>query len=270
LAPSAGTTSDRLRGLLLERELACRLTPDRALQTIDEAREFLVDRGLLTLMPDSALPSLFGACHEEPYMPGRGGFANWPRTKYRWSDRLGGPPEVLSPRLHRNRRLYMTRACAALADPLCRAELARAEEGAYGPPAARLLRHLTAAGPSIVEDAAAEVGSEPKTLRKIRDRLEAVGALIAEPIVIGTASAQGHRHTSRLHRWDQVFPAPARVGGLGELVVAGVRAAVVVPETEITRWFAWPVPGATIEELVGDGRLDRPESGWLAAANHKS
>jgi hypothetical protein len=45
---------------------------------------------------------------------------------------------------------------------------------------------------------------------------------------------------------------------------------VVVPETEITRWFAWPVPGATIEELVGDGRLDRPESGWLAAANHKS
>jgi hypothetical protein len=269
LAPSAGTTSDRIRDLLLEREFACRLTPDRALKTIEEAREFLAGRGLLTLMPDSSLPSLFGACHEEPYMPGRGGFANWPRTKYRWSDRLGGPPEVFSPRLHRARRLYMTRACAALADPLCRAELARADEGAYGSAAARLLQHLTAAGPSTVEDVAAEVGSEPKTLRKIRDRLEAVGALIAEPVV-EMASGHGHRHTSRLHRWDQAFPEPARVGGLGDLVVAGVRAAVVAPETEISRWFAWPVPGATIDELVDEGRLDRPESGWLAVANHKS
>ena len=48
-------------------------------QSLEEAEEFLCDRGLLTLMPDSSLPSLFGACHEEPYRPGGRGFARWPR-----------------------------------------------------------------------------------------------------------------------------------------------------------------------------------------------
>ena len=51
----------------------CRLTPDRALETLDEAEEFLRDRGLLTRTTDSALPSLFGACHEEPYAERRAG-----------------------------------------------------------------------------------------------------------------------------------------------------------------------------------------------------
>jgi hypothetical protein len=42
----------------------CRLTPVRALETLDDAEEFLRDRGLLTRTGDSALPSLFEACHE--------------------------------------------------------------------------------------------------------------------------------------------------------------------------------------------------------------
>jgi len=43
-----------------------------------------------------------------------------------------------------------------------------------------------------------------------------------------------------LVRWDQVFPIPAAGDGrLDELVVAGVRAAVLATEREIPRWFAW-------------------------------
>src|SRR5713101_8182040 len=48
----------------------CRLTADRKLETLDEAEAFLVDRGVLTLTQDSALPSLFAATHEEPYKRG--------------------------------------------------------------------------------------------------------------------------------------------------------------------------------------------------------
>ena len=54
------------------RAYECRLTPDRALETLDEAEAFLRDRGLLTRTADSALPSLFEACHEEPYARSRG------------------------------------------------------------------------------------------------------------------------------------------------------------------------------------------------------
>lgn len=48
-------------------ELLCRLTPARALVTLEEAELFLLDRGMLTLTADSALPSLFGATHEQPF-----------------------------------------------------------------------------------------------------------------------------------------------------------------------------------------------------------
>jgi hypothetical protein len=184
LAPSVGTTSDLTRRLLARRNFECRLTPDRALETVEQARLFLADRGMLTLMPDSSLPSLFGACHEEPYMPGRGGFANWPRTKYRWADQMGGLPDICSSRLHRGARLYLSRACAALADPLCRVALAAAEGGSQGPLGARLLEYLAQAGPSTVEDVAREIGADGKSVRKVRDRLEAVGALLAEAIVV--------------------------------------------------------------------------------------
>jgi hypothetical protein len=52
------------------RAYECRLTPDRALDTLDDAVEFLRDRGMLTRTTDCSLPSLYEACHEEPYKPG--------------------------------------------------------------------------------------------------------------------------------------------------------------------------------------------------------
>ena len=47
-------------------------------------------------------------------------------------------------------------------------------------------------------------------------------------------------------------------------MVAAVRAAVVAPEPELPRWFPWWEDGL-VERLVSDGRLVRPEDGWVAA-----
>jgi hypothetical protein len=69
-------------------------------------------------------------------------------------------------------------------------------------------------------------------------------------------------------RWDQVFPDPvAGEADFGELIVAGVRAAVVAPENEVPRWFAhrWRLDDDLLDRLVGEGRLVRPEPGWIAA-----
>ena len=49
---------------------------------------FLRDRGMLTRTADSALPSLYEACHEEAYKPGSRGFATWPATKWPWFGEL--------------------------------------------------------------------------------------------------------------------------------------------------------------------------------------
>jgi hypothetical protein len=226
------------------RRVECRLTRDRALETLDDAEAFLRDRGLLTRTADCALPSLFGACHEEPYRPGSRGFGSWPKTKWRWSFDLRERCAYAA--IHRGKGLYLTEETAALADPLCRAELARVEEGAYGEAARRLVERLALLGPALLEELDAD--------RATRTKLERLGAVVSRGVF-----AEGEPSTSELARWDQLHP-PSESGGLDELVLAGVRAAVVAPEREAAGWFTWR---ADVGRLVEEGRLARPEPGWV-------
>lgn len=234
----------------------CRLTPDRALETLDEAEEFLLDRGLLTRTADSALPSLFEACHEEPYARESPGFGQWPATKFPWFGRLGVRGHLILA-VHRGKSLLVTDDVAALLDPICRAELERvavADEGW-----ARLLEHLADAGPSELDDLQTELALTPKELKSLRHPLERCGAVVARPLVY----EEPHRHTSLLARWDQVHTEARSEAGpreaLGDLLCAGVRAAVVAPERELSRWFSWRWywDAYLVDELVEAGRLVR-------------
>ena len=246
------------------RAYECRLTPDRALETIDEADEFLCDRGLLTRTTDSALPGLFEACHEEPYAHDKPGFGQWPATKFPWFGQLGARGHLVLA-VHRGKSLLATDAVAALLDPICRAELARLELEDEN--WARLLRHLADAGPSELDDLQTELSLTPKELKSIRLPLERCGVLVARSVVYDDP----HRHTSLLARWDQAHPEspggndPRRA--LGDLVCAGVRAAVVAPEPELVRWFSWRWywDDDLVDELVGSGRLVRVD-GYVTAA----
>jgi len=242
-----------------QRAEACRLTHDRALATLDEAYAFLCDRGLLTRNPDCSLPSLFGACHEEPYRPGAGGFGEWPSTKWPWSFELAERPGVVAPKVHMGKTLYLSAEVAALVDPIVRAELGRMSEA--DPGWARVLDHLAGAGPSTSDDLRTELGLSRKELKDLRAPLERCGVVVSrmEP---------SEEWTTTLYRWDQLYPQPA--GGepdLGPLVVAAIRAAIVVPEGEARRWFSWRWrwDEELVDRLVEDGELIRPEPGWLAA-----
>ena len=101
------------------------------------------------------------------------------------------------------------------------------------------------------------LGLEPKELRGLRTPLERCGAVVARSIVY----EDPHRHTSLLARWDQVFPDPAGDGGLADVIVAGVRAAVVAPEQELRGWFSWDWDDA----ILDDERLARVD-GHVAVA----
>jgi hypothetical protein len=237
------------------RAFECRLTPDRALESLDEAEEFLLERGLLTRTADSALPSLFEACHEEPYAPDSPGFGQWPRTKFPWFGELGARGYLVVA-VHRGKNLLVGPEVARLLDPICRAELERLADDP-------LLRHLAEAGPSELEDLQLELGLKPKELKQLRSPLERCGAVVSRSIVY----EDPHRHTSELARWDQVVREPSGGGGLEELVVAGVRAAVLAPEDEVPKWFSWRWywEEDLVDRLVDSGRLVRPEDGWLWA-----
>ena len=246
------------------RAVECRLAPERALETLDEAEEFLRDRGLLTRTTGSALPSLFAACHEEPYARASRGFGQWPATKFPWFGELGACGH-LTLAIHRGKSLLVTEQVAELLDPICRAELARMEDADED--WARLLRHLADAGPSELEDLQTELSLTPKELKQLRRPLERCGAVVSRALVYEAP----HRHTSELARWDQVHPEAGGSGvdprrALGELVCAGVRAAVVAPEHELARWFSWRWywDDGLVEALVSSGRLRRVE-GYVAA-----
>ena len=241
------------------RAYECRLTPDRALNSLDEAEEFLLDRGLLTRTADSALPSLFEACHEEPYAPESPGFGQWPRTKFPWFGELGTRGYLIVA-VHRGKNLLVAPDVVRLLDPICRAELERME--AEDPGWERLLGHLADAGPSELEDLQVELGLKPKELKALRSPLERCGAIVSRSIVY----EEPHRHTSELSRWDQVVE-PSEGGGLAELVVAGVRAAVLAAEEEVPRWFSWRWywEDDLVDRLVDEGRLVRPGEGWVTA-----
>jgi hypothetical protein len=245
-----------LEELLELRERECRLVPELALQTLDEAEAFLYDRGLLARNPSLSLPSLFGACHEEPYKPGSGGFGELPSTKWPWSFELARRPGVVAPKIHLGKTLYLSRATAGLADPIIRAELDRVREA--DPDWARLLDHLDDAGPSIPDDLVVELGMERRHLKAIRAPLERCG------VVVG----RWEDDRNVLYRWDQLGVEPATgPPDLGPLVAAAVRAAVVVPVREPRHWFSWRWRwhDQLLDELVDGGSLIRPAPGWLAA-----
>ena len=256
----------RLADLERRRAFLCRLEPQRALGSLDEAAAFLNDRGMLTRGEDSALPSLFRACHEPPYRAGSGGFGEWPATRYPWFWELAQRDGVYELSIHRGKSLLLTAATAALADPICRAELERYEREDRD--AAVLLRHLGDAGPSPLDDLKFELGWSAAKLRSVRSPLQRIGAVVSHGVQLETG-AGGHVHSSVLARWDQAFPAPADgPAGLDELVCAGVRAAVLAPEPELRRWFSWTWlwDGGLVDRLVAGGRLVRPAAGAIAAA----
>ena len=250
-----------LAELLQQRAFRCRLTPDRALRSLAEAEEFLLDRGLLTRTADGALPSLYEACHEDPYQPGRPGFATWPATKWPWFGALAERGYLVTA-VHRGKNLLVSGQVAWLLDPICRAEIARMRGEDRG--WARLLDHLATAGPSTVEDLRAELGLKRQELNALRAPLQRCGAIVARsPMMTGDRE---HSHASELLRWDQAYPLSGEgqedrdpAAALADLTAATVNAAVVAPEAEPRRWFSWPWywSDSLIDDLVTRQRLRR-------------
>jgi hypothetical protein len=226
------------------------------LATLEEAELFLLDRGMLTLTADSALPSLFGATHEQPFAHGKGGFGTYPKTKWWWGGALGQLPGVVPTKLHRGKSLFLSQPVAGLADPLCRAEVAAAVSGELGEPCRQIVEHLEAAGPSLLDELTDELELDARTLRAARQKLEARGAVVSTSVRLTTDGAS-HVHSSRLTRWDQLVAASqaTTAEALAELAVAGVRAAVVAPRAEVARWFSWRIDAPIVDKLIASGRL---------------
>jgi hypothetical protein len=251
--------------LLERRAFECRLTPDRALESLDQAEEFLLDRGLLTRTADCALPSLYEACHEEPYRPGSPGFGTWPVTKWPWFGQLAARGYLITA-VHRSKNLIVSADVARLLDPICRSETARMR--AEDPGCRRLLDHLAAAGPASVEDLPRELRVKRQEVKALRYPMERCGVIVSRSVHV--TGGEDEPHASEIARWDQVYTDPADRDpreALRDLVAAGVRAAVITPERELRRWFSWRWywSDSLVDDLIREGRARRVD-GYVTTA----
>ena len=245
-----------MRELEQSRAFQCRLTPDRALGDVEEAAAFLADRGMLTRMPDSALPSLFAACHEEPARASGRGFELWPKTKWIFSFQLAQRRATVLTKMHRGKSLYLSSKAAPAFDQLVRQSI----DAAAGDDA-RLLDHLARHGPSVPDDIQLELGWDRRRLKRARGRLERVGAIVSDGLVFEDAA---NWYFAPMRRWDQVVHASQDAADpYAAVVLAGVNAAVITQEANLQSWFSWPMPAETVERLVKKGELIRPAPGWL-------
>lgn len=242
----------RLHELQERRAYECRLTPGRALGSLDEAAEFLRDRGLLTWAPDSSLPSLHEALHEDPAAPER----RW------WLDALAEREDVYLLPIHRGKPLLLSEDAAAIVDPVLRAEI---ERMSATPDWGELLGYLAETGPATFEDARRHLGLKRHEFGHVVYPLERCGAVMSRAVVLEGAGGREVEATE-LARWDQVFAGAPRSGGLADVIVAGVHAAVVARDRDVGRWFSWPwrFSPSLLDRLVAEGRLERPEPGWVA------
>lgn len=210
-------------------------------------------------MPDCALPSLFGAAHEEPSRAGGKGFDLWPKTRWVWSFQLTQQPGVILTKLHRGKSLYLSTEAARAFDPLVRGVI----EAATGDER-KLLDHLGAHGDSMADDIEVELGWDRKRLKLVRGRLQNMGGVISHGLVFKDASDW---FFAPMRRWDQVVPKPKASGDpYAPLALTAVRAAVLAPESDVRSWFSFRIPTTTLDDLVAAGRLTRPAPGLIALA----
>ena len=266
VAMARGVTAEPLPEHLESlRDHRLRLSPQRFLNTVEQAREFLRDRGMLTTLPSCSLPSLFGAC-KPPDDPNARGWDRWPQDKWWWDTALGSSPGVLTMKVLHGKRLFVDQQLVRAFDPICRGCLADADNGELGEDVAALVHEIAVSGPINLDEIRARLGFDTATARRARSVAERLGAVVSREIEVPARNG-GHRHTSELRRWDQVSPTPTAVGPsehVDAVVEAGVAAAVAAPEHEVERWFTWPSYGAA-QRLVDRARLTRPCRGWLAA-----
>jgi hypothetical protein len=179
---------ESLTALRERRAAECRLTPDRALESLAEAEAFLTDRGLLTRTADCALPSLYEACHEDPYRPGSPGFAAWPATKWPWFGELAERGYLITG-VHRSKNLLVSPEVARLLDPICRAETERMRDSDCG--WRLLLDHLAATGPASAEDLRTELRLKRQELKALVFPLVRCGAVISRSREVTAGEGRG-------------------------------------------------------------------------------
>ncbi len=220
----------------MDRAYLHRLTPDRALNTVEEAARFVREIGVVLLSPYRYLPSLFAAAQGQPFKPGFGGFGQWPAHAWWWDREISALPDVVTLKLIRGRTTFAASKAWPAIDAAVRGRIPEK----FGEFECDLIAELQERGatPSRELNLVRGYGrAGTKRLQKARDTLERRALLLSRPIIHGD-----HLHDSLLELWETRFPEPmSEARGIEPLLLTCLQvSAGPVPVEEVFAWIAWP------------------------------
>ncbi len=231
-----------------------RLTPERKLKSVEEAKLFIQEVGLATLTTGSELPSIFQAIQGEAYKPGSKGFGTWPKDQWWWGGEIAKSPDILSIKILSGKTIFISKKFWQTLDTIERYVLDDLEAGRYEkykltPESKSLLEYLKANGPTRTDLLRKNLGyidpEQNRKFRVIKKQLESLGVILGNE-----AELETHLHIDILSRWDQRFPNPlaptprvprghAFLLALEDLLYSSIHSAVVVLERTAVKWFRW-------------------------------
>ena len=260
--------------LLKLRQHHHRLTPERKLKSVEEAKLFIHEVGLATLAGGNGLPSLFQAVQGEPYKPGSRGFGTWPKNQWWWGSELAKAQDILYAKILYGKGLFISKELWPTFDTIVRyilsdLEAERYEKYQVASDCKSLLQYLKANGPTRTDILRKSLGytdpEQNKKFRLIKQQLESLGVIIGRE-----AELEAHVHVDILSRWDQRFPSPlaptprvprghAFLLALEDFLHSSIHSAVLAPERIAVKWFHWSQEEqkTALDSLLETGRIVR-------------
>jgi hypothetical protein len=223
------------------------------IRSLEEARRYLKEVGILARTPQPGFPSLFGAIRSRPYKEGSRGFGTWPKDEWWWGGELEKDADVLALKILDGKSIFVHRRLWAPLDGYL-----RRFRPALSPLASSIRNMLARHGPTRTDVLRQMMGFRSADDGRLYHL--AIGQLERLGVVLKRAAAvEAHVHVGELMLWRHRFPKPIRrwkspVHALAEWLSAVSQAAGKVDERRLLSWFSWP--RADLDKALGILRTD--------------
>ncbi len=233
-----------------------RLHPSLRLRTIDEIREFVHGKGLVSVFGGNELPSVISAILGREWKPSGKGFTSWEEW---WSLKISGQnaghalgqldraKDIIATRIFRNSKTLVSQSLWPILNPIVEHHLdLTAKHKILSVLEWKIVKFLDEKGPTRTDYLRSGLRLQGKThtsrFHRSLSRLESYALIVGYE----DPHPEGHLHaniwqpwTMRTSRGVKGKPRLAYSDAVMELLAKTLDAAILAPEKEVEKWFQW-------------------------------
>lgn len=276
-------TGDLLRKARAVRIEEHRLRPGLRLKTIEEVRDFVHAKGLVSVLGGNELPSVISAILGRPWKPSKKGFTGWLDW---WSVKISGRPipywaremetekDILATRIFRQTKTLVSSSLWPMLTPIIKwHEQLVNDHKILSKTEWSILVSLREHGPTRTDHLRDQLGLQG---REHTSRFhQSLVQLESRGLIVGYEDPNPEKHlhaniwqpwTSRAGPLLKEKTGVSYIEALESLLERTIDAAILASEKEVERWFKWEgSPAEAVENLVRGGKVIRVGSSLVTA-----